>query len=133
MLKQRGRDEAGAARIDAAVTIPRLPMNIEALRNDERELVLRAGHRDIEEAPLLLDLLLRAGREIGGNAAVDAVEHEHRAPFLALGRMDGRQDEIVLVAVRRSRFVAGRLRRIKRELAQEALARGEGRGDALER
>src|SRR5579863_1018357 len=108
MLEQRGRDEAGAARVDAAVAVPRLSVDIEALRDDEREFVLRAGHRDIEEAPLLLDLLRRAGGEVGGNAAVDAVQDEHRAPFLPLGRMDGREDEIVLVAVGRPRFVAGR-------------------------
>src|SRR5690348_4638357 len=119
MPEQRRRDEAGAARVDAAVAGPRLTVDIEALRDDQSELVLGAGHRDIEEAALLFDLLRRARGEVGGNAAVDAVEYEHRAPFLPLGRMDGGEDEIVLVAVGRTRFVAGRLRRIEGEFAQE--------------
>ena len=133
MLEERRRDEAGAGGEDAAVAVPRLAVHIEALRDDQRQFVARPGHRDIEEAPLLLDLFGRAGREIGGNAAVDAVEHEHRAPFLALGRMDGREDEIVLVAQRRPRLVAGRVGRVEGQFAQEALARGEGGRDAFER
>src|SRR6202050_5715568 len=47
--------------------------------------------------------------------------------------MDGRKDEKVLIPQRRSRFVAGRVRRIKREFTQEQLARRERGGDALER
>ena len=122
MFQERRGKKPGAAREHAAVAVFRLAVDIEALRNDERQLVARAGHRDIEQAALLLDLLGRAGREIGRNAAVDAVEHEDRAPFLPLGRMDGREDEIVLIPQRRPRFVAGRVRRIERELAQETLA-----------
>src|SRR5208282_6755421 len=90
--QERRRDEAGAACENAAIAVFRLAVDIEALRNDERQLVARTSHRDIEQAALLLDLLGRAGREIGRNAAVDAVEHEDRAPFLPLGRMDGRED-----------------------------------------
>ena len=64
-------------------------------------------------------------REVGRDAAVDGVEHEHRLPFLALGRMDGREDQIVLVEQRRAGLVAGGVRRIERELGQEALARAD--------
>ena len=39
-----------------------------------------------------------------GHAAVDDVEHVHRSPLLSLGRMDGRQDQVVLVQVRRARL-----------------------------
>ena len=48
--------------------------------------------------------------------------------------MDGRKDNPEsLISQRRSRFVAGRIRRIERKLAQEPLARRERGGNALER
>ena len=89
--------------IDMAVARGGLLMREEALRHDEMQLVLGARHRDIEQPPLLLDLGGRAGAEIGRDAAVDDVEHEDRLPFLALGGMDGREDQVVLVEQRRRR------------------------------
>ncbi len=61
-----------------------------------------------------------------------AVQHEDRRPFLALGGMDGRQDEVVLVEDGRPGLVAGRIRRVERQLGQEAFARRIARGDLLE-
>ena len=126
MLQERRRDETGAGGEDAAVAVLRLAVDIEALRDDQRQFVPRPGHRDIEQPPLLLDLLRRAGREIGRDAAVDAIQDEDRAPFLPLGRMDGREDEIILVAQRRPRFVAGRVR-ADRASVRSRIARARGR------
>ena len=94
--------------------------------------VLGARHRDIEQPPLLLDLGRRAGGEVGRNAAVDDVEHEHRLPFLALGGMDGREDQIVLVEQRHAR--PGRWSRpADRASARSGSARAtDSRGDLLE-
>ena len=88
---------------------------------------MRARHRHVEQAPLLLDLGGAAGRHVGRDAAVDHVEHVHRAPLLALGRVDRRQDQVVLVALRRAGLVAGGLGRVERQLGQEALARRRSR------
>src|SRR5207237_6593840 len=69
-----------------------------------------------------------AGSQVGRHAAVDHVEDVHRLPFLALGRVDGRQDQIVLVQQRHTGLVAGRVRRIQGEFRQEAFARGISAG-----
>jgi hypothetical protein len=53
------------------------------------------------------------------DAAIDHVEDEHRPPLLALGRVDRRQHQPVLVSVA-ARRVAGRARRIEREVLEEA-------------
>ena len=62
-----------------------LLVRIEALGNDQHELILGAGHGDVEQAPLLLDILRTARPQVGGDAAVDGVEDEDAPPFLALG------------------------------------------------
>ena len=54
------------------------------------------------------------------------------APFLALGRMDGGEDQVVLVEERHAGLVAGRVGRVEGQLGQEALARGVAGGDLLE-
>ena len=104
------------------VPLRALAMREEALRHDEMQIVLGARHRDIEKAALLLDLGRCAGAKIGRDAAVDDVEHKDRFPFLALGRMDRRKDQIILVEQRHARLIARRVRRIERELRQEPLA-----------
>ena len=53
----------------------------------------------------------------------------HAAPLLPLGRVDRRQDQVVVVQCRGAGLVAGRRRRVERDLGQEALARRIGRCD----
>ena len=65
--------------------------------------------------PLFLDLMRLAGAEIGRHAAIDDVEHEDGFPLLALGRMDGREVQIILIQQRHAGLVARRVRRIERE------------------
>ena len=125
-------DEAGARRVEVAVAAAALLVHVEALGDEDRELVAGAGHGDVEETALLLDLVAGAGRHVARDAAVDAVEDEHRVPLLALGRVDGGEDQVVLVEVRRAGLVAGRVRRVEGEVGEEALAGGIGLGDALE-
>ena len=114
------------------VALRALAMREEALRDNEMQIVLGARHRDIEQAAFLLDLGRCAGAKIGRNAAIDDVQHEDRFPFLALGGMDRRKDQIILVEQRHARLVARRVRRIERELRQEPLARGIAARDLLE-
>jgi hypothetical protein len=96
-----------------------LLVGVEALGQQQVELVLGAGHGDVEQAALLLDLLGRAGCHLRGDAAVDDVEDVDGRPLLALGGMDGGEDQIVLVEQGCSGLVAGGVRRIEREVGEE--------------
>jgi hypothetical protein len=114
-------NETRSRSIDMPVALRILAMSEETLRNNEVKIVLGARHRAIEQTPLLLDLGGRPGAEVGGNAAIDDVEHEDRLPFLALGGMDRRKDQIVLVEQRHACLVTRRVRRIERKFGQETL------------
>ena len=94
------------------------------------QLVPRARHGDVEQAPLLLDFGTAAGGHVRRHAPVDQVEHEDRVPLAPLGRVDGGQDQVVLVEQRHAGLVASGLRRIERERRQE-LAPRVGRGDRV--
>ena len=107
-----------------AVAACLLTVCVEALRHYQVERILRTRHGDVQQPSLFLDLVALADRQVARNAAVDDVEHEHLRPFLSLGRMDGGEDEIVLIQVRRPGQVAGGVRRIKRQLGEELLPRG---------
>ncbi len=98
-------------------------MGEEALRHDEVEVVLGAGHRDVQQPPLLVELVLRPCAEVDGNAAIDGVHHEDRRPFLSFGGMDRRENEVILVEQRDAGLIAGGIGRIERELGQEAFSR----------
>ena len=54
-------------------------------------------HRHVEQAPLFLEFDRGVGRKVGQDAAVDCVEQRHRPPLLPLGRVDRREDQVVLV------------------------------------
>jgi hypothetical protein len=109
-----------------------LAVGEEALRNHEVQIVSGTRHRDIEEAPLLLDLGRGAGTEVRGNTAIDDVQDEDRFPFLALGRVNGGKDQIILVEQRHPGLVAGRVRWIERELGQKPFSRGIPTRDLFE-
>src|ERR1700719_4081088 len=109
-----------------------LAVSEEPLWDYEVEIVSGARHCDIKEAPLLLDLFRSAGAEVRWDAPIDDIQHEHRLPFLALGGMNGREDQIILVEQWRTGLVAGRVRRIEREFCQEPFPRGVSARDLFE-
>ena len=49
--------------------------------DDDIEMVPGAGHRDIQEASFLVDLLGAAGGEVGRNAAVDRIQQSLPRPI----------------------------------------------------
>ena len=110
----------------------RLPIREEAVRCDQVQRVLGPRHGDIEQPTLLLDLSRRAGAEVRRHAAIDDVEHEDRFPFLALGRMDGGEDQVILIEQRHTRLIARGIRRIEGEVGQKARPRRVARRDLLE-
>ena len=85
-------------------------------------MVPRPGHRDVEQAPLFFDLLRLVGRHVRGNAAIRGVQDIDHIPFLALGGVDRRKDQVVLVEQRRPGVIARRRRGVEGEFGQEALA-----------
>ena len=125
-------NETAARGIDMAVAARMLAMGEEALRNHQMQMVAGAGHGDIEQAALLLDLGAGPGREVGRDAAVHHIEQKNRFPFLSLGGMDGRKDQIILVEQGNAGLGAGGVGRIERQFGQKSLARGIGRGDLFE-
>jgi hypothetical protein len=106
--------------VAVALRVP--AMGEEPLRDHNVKVVLRPRHRDVKEAAFFLQFRTGAGAEIGRHATIDDVQHEDRLPLLTFRRMDGRQDEVVLVEKRDAGLVAGDVGRIKRELGEETLA-----------
>src|SRR5207253_10379020 len=126
-------DEAAASAVNMALALPRLARQMELERRDERQIVLRAGKRDVQQAPLLLDEFRLAGREFRRETAVDDVEHVNRVPLHSFRRVNSREHQVVLIEQRLAREVAGGMRRIERELSEKALAGGILAGQLLER
>ncbi|MNJ64919.1 hypothetical protein D3C77_609040 [compost metagenome] len=126
MVKQgqhRIGDVARARPVDVAVAHAGLLMHVEALRHDQLQAFLGARHGHVQQAALFLDFFGGAGAHVGRDAAIDHIQHIDRLPFLALGRVDGGQDHVVLVARGRTGLVAGGVGRVQCELGQEAFAR----------
>ena len=73
-----------------------------------------------------------AACHIRRNTAVDEVENEDRVAFLPLGRMNGRQDQIVLVELGAAGFGAAGIGRVQCQLGQKTLTGGVAGGDLLE-
>jgi hypothetical protein len=109
-----------------------LAMGEEALRHDEMQIVFGAGHRDIEQTPLLLDLGRGADAEVGGNTTVNHIQNLHGLPFLSFGGVDGGEDEIILILQRHAGLIAGGVGRIEGKLGEEALTRRIAGGDLLQ-
>src|SRR5262249_41129029 len=95
--EQRLRDEPAPRRKDMAIAVSPLAMREETLRHKEVQFVAGTRHCDVKKPTLLLDFGCCAGGEIGGDAPVDHIQHEHRAPFLSLGGMNGGKDQIVFI------------------------------------
>ena len=57
-----------------AIALCLLTMDEEPLRNHQMEVILCAGHGNVEQSTFLFDLGRGAGTEIGRHAAVDDVE-----------------------------------------------------------
>src|SRR6185312_15244051 len=131
-VEDRVGDEARARREDVAIAEAALLANEETQGMDQHQRALGPGHRHVKQAALLFDLLGLAGRQVGGDATVSHIENRYAVPFLPFGRMDRRQDQVVLVEVRLPRLGPRRLRRIERQVGEKTLARGGGRRQLLE-
>ncbi len=115
-----------------AFAIGDLTVREKTLRNDEMKIVLGPGHGHIEQAPLLFEFGCGARAEIRWQTAVNDIEDEDRPPFLALGGMDGREDEIIIIKQWHAGVVTGRVRWIEGQFRQEPLTGWITPGDLLE-
>ena len=95
--------------VDMRIATRRLLRQREFQRHEQLQFVARAGHGHVQQAPLLVDHSCLPVANSDGKAAVDDVEHEHRVPLHALGRMDGGEHQVVLILVRLAGQVAGRI------------------------
>jgi class 3 adenylate cyclase len=75
------------------------------------------------------DLRWIAGGHVRGDAAINELQHIDRIPFLTLGRMDRRQDQIILVEPGAAGFGAGRVGRVERHFGEKAFAVWVTHGD----
>ena len=94
------RQKARPRRHHVTAAMAVLVRKVEAQRLQQMKMLARSCHRHIEKPALLVDLLGSAACHIRRNTSVDEVENKDRVPFLPLGRMNGRQDQIVLVEPR---------------------------------
>ena len=109
-----------ARRLAVAVrVVARTRAVVVAPRHVDRELATRARQPDVEQASLLVDLLDRAGRHARREVAVVGGDQVHGLPLEALGRVDGREDEPVVVEVRRPGEVTRRRGRVEHQLGDE--------------
>ena len=104
----------------AAVAV--LVRKVETPRLQQMKMLARSCHRHIEKPALLVDLLGFAACHIRGNAPVDEIENKDRVPFLPLGRMNGRKDQIVLIELRAAGLGAASVGRVQCQLGQKTLA-----------
>src|SRR5215472_5761099 len=111
-LQHRWLNKSRPCRIHMMASSVLLLMGIEPLRHDEMQMIFCAGHCHVEQTAFFLDFLRRASGEIRWNTAVHAIENKHGLPFLALGRMNGRENEVIVVQQRCASLITGGIRRI---------------------
>src|SRR5258708_21707563 len=103
-------------------------MREKSLRNDQVQIVLRAGHGDVKETALFLDFCGAASGTIGRQTAVNGVQKKHGFPLLSLCRMNGRKNQIVFIEEWNASLVAGGIGRVQGEFGQKPFtARVAGR------
>src|SRR3989475_8983629 len=116
-----------------SIAIPTTRPRVKPMRLDQVEVIARSRHRDVHQPPLLLDLFFAPRRHVRGNTAVDHVQDVDDVPFLALGRMDSRENQVILIDERVASEIAERFGGIQREIGEEALAALVIAAEALER
>src|SRR5215831_6764910 len=104
----------------------------EPQRLNQMQMLLGTGHGDIQQAALFVDLRWLVGGHIRGDAAINEVQHVNSVPFLPLGRMDCRQDQIILVELKTAGVGAARIGRVECHLGEEAFAARVTHGNLFE-
>jgi hypothetical protein len=114
--------EGSINRIHVMTSSVLLLVGIESLRHDEMQMILGTRHCHVEQTALFLNFLCCTSGEIRRDTAVDAIENKHGLPFLPLGRMNSRENEVIVVQSRCTSLIASGVRWIQRQLSQKLLA-----------
>src|ERR1043165_8351519 len=73
------------------------PSGVRVQRVGDAQMVPRARHCDIHQAPLLIGLLRRTETPGGREPSIDSPDEKYRIPFLALRGVSGAEHEAVIV------------------------------------
>src|SRR3989442_1137592 len=96
------------------------------------KVLLCAGDGDVEQAALLLELIVGSHRIDGRELAVQRPDDEDAVPFEPFGGMDGGQDQPLVVPVLRLDVEHALVGRLQRQVRQEGLQLAVARGDRVE-
>ena len=66
-----GGNKARARRVHVPVAIAALRLDVKSVRQKQMQMILGAGHGDVKQPPLFLDLRAGSRGKIGRDAAVD--------------------------------------------------------------
>src|SRR5919106_4042574 len=121
-------DEPGQLRVAVWIVRPHT-LVVVAQRKIDAEVVLGSGECDVEEPPLLLEGLLVTGRHVARHHPVRRVDDVDDLPLTTLGRVDGRENQVILVEERGPGEIPGRARRVQRPGGGETPAGVVARSD----
>src|SRR5437773_10032196 len=93
-----GVDETREGR-EVVPVVAAVAPDVIAQRPRDRQRVAGSGQRHVQKAPFLFESIAVGQRHVEWYVAVGGVDEMYRLPFATLGRMDGGQDEIVVVEV----------------------------------
>ena len=114
------------------IAVHTLAVGEEPLRQDMMQTVLGPCHGDVEQPAFLLDFRRCSSAEIGGNAAVNDIQHKDGFPLLSFCGMNCREDQVILIQHRHPGLIACGVRRVERALGQKARPRRIACGNVLE-
>ena len=97
-------------------------VDMEPEREGHRQIVLGASERDVEQSELLVETIALVKGHVGWDVAVRGVDERDGSPLTSLGRMDRREDQVVVIEMRSTGQVAGSLGRIDDELREKPLS-----------
>src|SRR5256885_11033744 len=104
------------------VAVPATRSRIEPMRLHQEKLILRTGHRDVEQAPLFFDLFFASRGHVRRYTTIHDIQNVDDVPLLALRRVDRRKDQVVFVDERIGGEIAERFGWIEREVAEKTLS-----------
>ena len=119
--------EPGQLRVDVVVAVG-AGAGRHPGRHVHPQVVAGAGDRDVEQPVFLVEAVVVVQRHVGRERAVDGVEEVNGVPLQAFGRVDGGQDEVVVVELGRLGVVGGCGRGVQGDLGDEGGQVGAGLG-----
>jgi hypothetical protein len=124
------RNKLANGRIRVAIAKLGLLIVVRPVRNYQVEDVLGPGHGHIQQPAFFL-YFFGTGRHARRNTSVHYIQNSDIAPFLALGRVNGRKDRVVLLDWPCPTAATCCVRGIKGQFGEKPLTRGVPGSDLL--